>query len=189
MKRLIFLIVLICLANFGKSQNQEGSVEKSTFGIQLGFLGIWAHNEAKLSNRIALRSEVGFNSQLFGSYRSDKTGFSMTPVFTLEPRWYYSLKKRSSKGKRISGNHGGFVSLKTSFTPDWFVISNYEDLRVINQLFIIPKWGIRKNIGNHFTFEGGIGFGFRRYFAKSAGYANNANDTVFELHFRLGYMF
>ncbi|WP_344714740.1 hypothetical protein [Winogradskyella damuponensis] len=39
---------------------QNTSVEKSIFGLQTGVLGIWAYNEAKLSNTIALRTEHGF---------------------------------------------------------------------------------------------------------------------------------
>ncbi|SHH13308.1 hypothetical protein SAMN05444372_11711 [Flavobacterium micromati] len=34
---------------------QNASVEKSTYGIQTGILGIWAHREEKLTNQIALR--------------------------------------------------------------------------------------------------------------------------------------
>jgi len=35
-------------------------------GIQTGFLGIWVHNESKLSNTISLRSELGFDSGFWG---------------------------------------------------------------------------------------------------------------------------
>ena len=41
---------------------QNASVEKSSFGIQTGVLGIWAHREVKLSNQIALRAEFGMDA-------------------------------------------------------------------------------------------------------------------------------
>ncbi|HEX3166783.1 MAG TPA: hypothetical protein VHQ93_11035 [Chitinophagaceae bacterium] len=53
-------LVLVSLSIFCNAQ--KASVEKSVFGIQTGFLGIWAHNESRLSNRIALRSEIGFDA-------------------------------------------------------------------------------------------------------------------------------
>jgi hypothetical protein len=28
---------------------------------------------------------------------------------------------------------------------------------LVNQISIIPTWGIKRNIGNHFTYETGIG--------------------------------
>jgi hypothetical protein len=50
----------------------------------------------------------------------------MTSVLTADPRWYYNLNKRVSKSKSIDRNSRNFHSLKTSYHPDWFVISNYE---------------------------------------------------------------
>ena len=57
MKKIITLVFL-SLSFLCNAQN--ASVEKTVFGIQTGFLGIWGHNESKLSNTIALRSELGF---------------------------------------------------------------------------------------------------------------------------------
>lgn len=57
MKKTFLTLALISLTLTVKSQN--ASVEKSVFGIQTGFLGIWGHNETKLTNQIALRSEIG----------------------------------------------------------------------------------------------------------------------------------
>jgi hypothetical protein len=70
----------------------------------------------------------------------------MTPVITAEPRWYYNLNKRVNKSKRIDGNNGNFISLKTSYHPDWFVISNYDNINIISDISLVPTWGIRRNI-------------------------------------------
>jgi hypothetical protein len=56
------------------------------------------------------------------------------------------LSKRNSKSQDITNNSGTFISLKTSYHPDWFVISNYED-DIISDISFIPTWGIRRNIG------------------------------------------
>src|SRR6187399_3722739 len=154
MKKIIALVFL-SLSIFCNAQNV--SVEKSVFGIQTGFLGIWAHNESRLSNTIAMRSELGFDSGIWGGDFYDGTGFLLTPVLTLEPRFYYNLNKRNSKSKIVTNNSGNFISLKTSFSPDWFVISNYEYSSLINQILIIPTWGIRRNLGTHFNYEAGVG--------------------------------
>jgi hypothetical protein len=162
MKRILLTLVFCGLTLIAKSQN--ASVEQSTYGIQTGFLGIWAHNETKLSNSIALRSEIGFDSGIWGGDFYDGTGFLLTPVITLEPRLYYNLNKRVKKSRRIDGNSGNFISFKTSYHPDWFVISNTENVSVISDISIIPTWGIRRNIGKHFTYETGIGIGYRYTF-------------------------
>jgi len=187
MKKILLTLTLIVGAFIAKAQ--EASVEKSTYGIQTGFLGVWVHNEAKLTDQIALRSELGFDSGFFGGGFYRESGFILTPVIRLEPRWYYNLNKRSFKSKNISGNSGNFVSLESTYNPDLFVISNYDNLSVVNQISIIPTWGIRRNVGNHFTYETGIGIGYRYNFAKSAGYYENQSGTAVNLRLRIGYRF
>ena len=189
MKKIVLTLIFIGITIIANSQNQDFSVEKSTNGIQVGVLGIWVHNETKLSKQIVLRSEFGLDSGIFDGTIYPKIGYVLTPVITLEPKWYYNLEKRVSKSKNIFGNSGNFVSLKTSYNPDWFVISNYDNLRVINQISIIPTWGIRRNIGNHFNYEAGIGLGYRHYFEKRAGCLNNENEPALNLHLRIGYRF
>lgn len=187
MKKILLTLTFCGLTFIAKSQTV--SVEQSTFGIQTGFLGIWVHNEAKLSNQIALRSELGFDSGIWGGSFYEKTGFLLTPVITLEPRWYYNLNKRKSRSRRIDGNSGNFISIKTSYHPDWFVISNYDDIRVISDISMIPTWGIRRHIGEHFTYEAGIGIGYRYTFAKQAGYSEDESEAALNLHLRIGYKF
>lgn len=187
MKKAVLTLTLFGIAFISKAQ--DVSVEKSISGIQTGFLGVWVHNEAKLSNQLALRSELGFDSEIFGGSFYGGTGFILAPVMTLEPRWYYNLNKRSVESKNTTGNSGNFLSLKSTYHPNWFVISNYDNLSLVNQISIIPSWGIRRNIGSHFNYETGIGLGYRYIFAKSAGYLENQSEAALNLHLRIGYRF
>ena len=63
-KRILLSLIISLIYTVGKSQT--ASVEKSTYGIQTGLLGIWVHNEMKLKNQIALRTEFGVNASVFG---------------------------------------------------------------------------------------------------------------------------
>jgi hypothetical protein len=185
MKKKILLSIVVSLIYLA-GNSQTASVEKSTYGVQTGLLGIWVHNEIKLTNQIALRTELGMNAGIFGGDFYPKTGFLMTPVITAEPRWYYNLEKRQSKSKNIAGNSGNFVSLQTSYHPNWFVISNYDNLKTFNLITIVPTWGIKRNIGKHFTYETAIGIGYGYQFRE--GYDNLEGVTA-NLHLRIGYRF
>lgn len=181
---LIFALVL-CKASF----SQTTSVEKSTSGIQIGVLGTWFHKEVRLSNKIALRGEIGLDGGIWGGSFYPKTGYLFTPSFKIEPRWYYNLDTRVSKEKNIKDNSANFLSIQTNFLPNWFTISNYENIEIVNQVSIIPTWGIKRNLGNHFNYEAGIGIGYIHYFAKSAGYLEDFGETTGNLHLRIGYRF
>jgi hypothetical protein len=188
MRKLLVTLALFSLALVAKAQ--DASVEKSTTGIQVGFLGIWAHNEARLTNKLTLRTEFGFDTGIVGGSLHNGTSVIMTPMLIVEPKFYYNLDKRSLKSKDITGNSGNFFSLRTLYYPDWFVISNNDNISVLNQVSVIPSWGMRRNIGgSRFNYETGIGLGYRHVFAKSAGYSENTGEAAFDLRLRIGYRF
>ena len=185
-----FLILLIATFKINAQSNTSNtSVEQSVFGVQTGFLGIWAHNEARLINSIALRSELGLDTGIFGSDVYNVNGFIMGAAITLEPRWYYNLKRRVLKSKRIDGNSGNFISIKTTYHPDWFSISNESNVKLISDLSIIPTYGIRRNIGRHFNYEAGFGIGYIHYNQDENVILVNESDVAVNLHLRIGYRF
>ncbi|MFZ0595590.1 MAG: hypothetical protein WAM46_01295 [Flavobacterium sp.] len=177
----VITTVLLCLViQTGYSQNK--GVEKSIYNVQTGFLGIWINNEYRLFNEISLRTEIGLDAGLRGCSDCD-TEYALAPVITLEPRWYYNIDKRNSlnKGKNNSAN---FIALAIKYHPDWFVISNADYSQVANQIAIIPKWGIRRNIGtSNFNYEAGLGIGYKFYLDE------NFSEATADLHLRIGYTF
>ena len=187
LKTILLTLTLCGLTLFVEAQ--ETSVEKSTFGVETGFLGLWVNNEARLSNQFTLRTEIGLNAGILGGSAYGETKFVLTPEITLEPRWYYKLKKREANSKDISNNSGNFFSLKTSYSPDWFAISNAEDVNPMSSFSIIPTWGIRRNIGNHFYFEAGAGVGYRHYFGDNAVNLELKDKIALNVHLRFGYKF
>ena len=190
MKNNLFLLAFILsIFNVTAQQLQDASVENSSFGIQTGFLGIWAHNEYKLSNSIALRAELGFDAGVFNDNFSSGSFFILAPVITLEPRWYYNLNKRLSKSRRIDGNSGNFISIKTSYHPDFIIGDIPNNTNFISDISIIPTWGIRRNLGKHFNYETGIGLGYIHFFKEKNVYIKDTNMLALNLHLRIGYRF
>lgn len=184
------LLTFIFCGLITASKAQSISVEKSTFGIQVGAVGVWVYNESKLTKTLALRSEFGLRCKFI-----DYTDGSLylAPGITLEPRWYYNLNKRSSNEKNIVCNSANFLSIQISFIPDWFIIpiipTHYPTLN--NQISVMPTWGIRRNIGNHFNFEAGLGIGYEYIFKKNPYdfHPNTGGFRTINLHFRIGYRF
>ena len=183
MKKTI-LLILVCIT-ICTTYSQDAAVEKSVFGIQTGILGIWAHNEFRLSDKIALRTELGLDAGIFiGGPNDGKLAF--VPALTLEPRWYYNLNRRVDKGKRIDGNTGNFISIKTTYHPDLFVINNPDNVNFISDLSIIPTYGIRRHIGKHFNYEAGFGIGYVWYLEDSNTIGFEEDEVAVNLHLRIG---
>lgn len=187
---IIFAVFLIT-ATESKAQN-DVSVEQSIFGIQTGILGVWVHNEVRLKDYIALRSEIGFDTGIFSSnkdYSGSNIGIVFVPSLTLEPRWYYNLSRRVRKSRNIANNSGNFIGLKINYHPDWFSLSNVETGTFADNIAIIPKWAIKRTIVKHFTYEAGLGIGYRTYFLKQYGFDSNPGEVALDLHIRIGYTF
>lgn len=190
-KVLVALFLCGIISNvFAQNTTQNLSVEKSIFGVQLGLLSLTVHNEARLADKIALRSEIGFGSGLFSGYNDD-IDFFMAPILIIEPRFYYNFKKRVTKSRDIAGNSGNFLSLKTTYVPDWFVISSADNINVPNQISIIPTWGLRRNIGANFNYEAGFGIGWLHEFSETTQYYKTEaeNSVAINLSFQIGYKF
>ncbi|TRX28709.1 hypothetical protein FNW25_04775 [Flavobacterium franklandianum] len=193
------ILGVIFLGMFFNTNAQDSSVEKSIFGIQTGFMGIWLNNEIKLTNNITLRSEIGIENDFSVGNHYEGAGFIIQPVLTLEPRYYYNLIKRNTYGKNIYNNSGNYISIKTSYHPDWYVLNLDENITKTADLSIIPTWGIKRQIVHHFTYETGLGLGVRIVYLKPYyfnGNAQNVDDSpenkiqyVPYLNLRIGYVF
>jgi len=75
--------------------------------------------------------------------------------------------------------------LNLTYNPDWFYIGGEDNLNIISTLAIVPKWGIKRTVGQHFTYEAGIGLGG---FIILNDYETD-NNLALDLHLRLGYTF
>lgn len=180
--RKIAFVCAVAGAVFSTINCHSQEAQKTLFQIQTGFLGTWVGAEFPVTKNFILRAETGLDAGFFGGISNDDNGFVLAPVFTIEPRYYYNFGKRTEKGKQTRNNSGNFFGIKTSYHPDWFLISDVADVKINQQLTVIPKWGIRRNIGKtNFNYELGFGIGRRFYRSES--------ETAADLHLRIGYTF
>lgn len=196
MKKIFLLLILGLNLNVNA---QNASVEKSIFSVQSGFIGLWINNEIKLVNNLALRSEIGIEHDIAVGDQYEGAGFIFQPVLTLEPKFYYNLNKRNQNGRNIKNNSGNYISLKTSYHPDWFVLNLDDNITKTADLSIVPTWGFKRQCGDHFTYEGGAGLGYRIVYLKPNyyngnshnvdGFSTNRNQYTPYLHLRIGYIF
>lgn len=182
MKKLFFVFAIASSAII--TAQEKASLEKSLTGVQVGFFGANVYNETRLSENIALRSEISLYPSIWGGDLYSKTGFALTPAISVSPKWYYNLQKRADKGKSTTNNSGNYWSAKLEYIPDWFVISNTKDIRVNPTLALIPNWGIRRNFAQNFNYELRLGLGAGKILKE--GY----NLQVMpEISFKIGYDF
>lgn len=183
------VLTSLCLFGYLMGFAQEKTdVEKSITSVQAGLLGAWLNNETKIAEHTTLRGELALNFG-FSKQSSQDLLWAFTPSLRLEPKYYYNIDRRLDKDKSIANNSGNFFSLPITYTPNWFVLSNVKNRKVVPSLSIIPSYGLRRNIDEHFNYEFSFGLGYSYYFYKEVGYQHNESGLGANLSFRLGYTF
>lgn len=171
-----YILILMTLFSYALNAQVNKSVEKSIFNIQAGTFGAWINNDLRLSNKIALRTEVGLEP-----FFAIGNGSQWHPNIRLEPRYYYNLNKRSEKSLVTRNNSGNFFSVALNYRPDAVVFSK-NNIGAIESYSVVPKWGIRRSFSDHFHYELGLGFGYRHE-------PDYGNYGEIDLHARIGYSF
>ncbi|WP_299669005.1 hypothetical protein [uncultured Polaribacter sp.] len=177
----VLVINFILLSLICSAQDQNISVERSVFSVQIGTVGVWLNNEIKMLDNLSLRTEVGLYTEIV-----EGNGFFMAPEITLEPRWYYNLGKRNKKGRNIANNAANFFTIKTSYRSNIFEILHDRGKGAENSISFIPKWGIRRNLGKYFNYEAGIGIGYLTFFDQKYFTAFDSDGIIIDLHLRIG---
>ncbi len=191
MKKAFLLFALILIVLGSEAQDKEASVEKSTWGIQLGVPPLAVYNESRLADKFSLRSELNLGFGWQSSYNG--TLWTMPLYVQVEPRYYYNIKRRAAKKKRIDGNSGNFLSLVIGGEPGIGITS--KDVQLYTGVYLIPFYGMRRNIGMHFNYELALGVGYNWSFHSFTNiitretYYETEHGVALGLRIAIGYRF
>ncbi len=188
-----FTILAFVLISFIAKAQEEVSVEENLNSVQVGLFSLSYQKEIRLDRKMTLKSEIGLvsgSSVIEYSDGQTEKSFLIVPFVSVEPRWYYSLDRRNRLGKETKNNSSNYFSLLTSFSSTRTALVNTKDFETAPSLDIIPEYGIRRSIGKRFYAEYSAGIGYRHNFLKKGYFYSVAeNDVVFDLQFKLGYVF
>ncbi|PIQ21536.1 MAG: hypothetical protein COW65_08545 [Cytophagales bacterium CG18_big_fil_WC_8_21_14_2_50_42_9] len=155
MKIRLLSIVLICFVFAVKSFAQESDGVENVHSIKATIIpyGVGYGYEHALSRRVTLNTELMLSGGLMNRF-----GLVLTPTLRLEPRFYYNYLKRAQRGQKVLNNSANFLSL--SIENGFSTYIKDENVKTgTNMISVIPKWGQRRAIGQHFFFEWALGVG------------------------------
>ena len=182
MKKISFTILLAGISILTFSQEKETTLKKEIISVDIGFLGTWINYERHLKGLFTLKSQLGLEGG-FGT--SDIIGvntyFAFIPTIRAEPRYYYNFNRRVIKEKKTLFNSADYFAVTVAYYPDLFIIANVPDLSFESGVYLIPKWGMQRTIGQRINFQ--FAFGAGVFFGKFN------TGSSFGLDIRFGYNF
>jgi hypothetical protein len=184
---LIFCLIFLVVQNtISFTQSQDRSLGRQ-LNIETGYSGGWLTLEQPISEAWSIRLEAGVNYTIFGGKKWEGgTGYALSANINLETRYYFDRIRRIHQNKSVKNNSGSFIAMNVHTNPDWFDLSNYEN--VVNQRYIriFPSIGLKRGIGDSFFYELGTGVGYGYLLNGQAG--TNLHDITYELRLRIGYV-
>ena len=182
MKKTIFTILLAGLAVLAFSQEYDTSLKKDIFSVDIGFFGAWVNYERHLDGLFTLNTELGLDGG-FGVDFMHGEYVAFAPTIRVEPRYYYSFNRRVRLGKKTSYNASSYIAFTSLYLSNLFTISNVSGLEAATGLYLIPKWGIKRTIGQRLNFEFALGIGAGPFFGKDKIEATAGIDLRFGYNF------
>ena len=166
-----FKMSLFIVAILLGSINSYSQTAKSQHKVYIPlWIGAGYGYELKVADQFTISAQADYRAYI-GDDNFAVDNFVFSPRVTIEPRYYYNLKKRAEKGKNINSNSANYFSLDMSYELP-VGLSGMRDFP--QQTFrILPTWGIRRELSEHFTMDFGIYVGFK---AKEYGDRNPETD-------------
>ena len=174
MKTKLFLLTLF-MASMLAAQTST-NVEDHQFKIN--FLAPAFQYEKGIQKNSTLVFELGTGFIISGGSNRD-TDFGVFPFVEGQYRYYYNMKRRQKKGKRIYANTGNYLAPTVRFTSGNSIFGRLNLISEYN-LFLGGLYGFQRTSRSGFNF--GVEFG--------AGYFENDFDNGFSgsIDFSIGWV-
>lgn len=140
--------------------NKTNLLKRKQIEVNASIIGLSLSCEKSISTSFTINYEAGISYSFYvggGTLYGNRFGYELSPILSVENRWYYNLHKRYIKNKRTINNSGNFLSLKAGYRALPIASKNLNDNPV---LVIIPAWGIQRSIGKKISFEFAPGYAF-----------------------------
>ncbi len=161
MKKIFIILVAIFTLSAAYAQKSDTKYLVSNHSVGFNLIGAEYSFEQPLgSSLFAMNYSAGIGSNF--SISSGTAYYSLVPYLTLEPRYFYNIKKRNLDGKSTLSNSANYLALKARvLLPSMY--ANHSAMHSNVELHIAPVWGIKRVYSNHFLLDfylgAGLGFG------------------------------
>lgn len=128
---------------------------------KIGFTFIGLHysyeKQVDFNKSLLLSTEVVYDFYKKGGLSGDESGWGLTPLLFIEPRWYFNLKERQKNNKKTVFNAANYLGFIIGYRFRPIVNEN-----IINEgnFFFVPNIGFQRTIGKKISIDPKFGYAF-----------------------------
>ena len=146
MKRVILVLAAVFAAALASAQvrPQSNHTVSTTLGLGLEYGFEWA-----FAGQATVIGRVGYASKDFtlrNALDNFQWGTTLSPMVTLEPRYYFLMNWREANGKYTSGNSAEFFGVPA-------VATLRKDGKGLGEVAVSPVLGVRRAFARHWFHE------------------------------------
>ncbi len=182
----VFLTIFFAFYSLQLSAQMLDTIPADMHQLRIGTSGLFYIYEKPLKPAITLSGGIGIGTQTLGfmsntelSGHRDPFMFAFSPALLVSSRYYYSLARRTEKGKNTQYNSSSYLQLHAEYLSNWLAVDNRSfDVDRNGWGYFTAAWGLRRHLGAGFLFE----------FEVRAG-INDRADFLFYPHLNFRYVF
>lgn len=156
------LIAVLALSIAPCAQAQTPRVE-ANHSVSLDLIGLDYAYEQPIGRKFTMTGRAGMiGGFAWGSgFLGDYFEYAIAPSIGAEARYYHSLDRRATKGRRTAGNSASFLSLEARYVfAEGFSSDNVD---ISGGAILTPGWGMRRVWRERWLFEFRTGLNIQFY--------------------------
>lgn len=161
MKNIILPALIMCfslsIAYSQENTSNKTLVSKSIHSVSVNAADVlyrYEHAVAKkqtVFGEIGMGSNIAFQQDATGTYR---WGMALYPAIGIGYRNYYNIEKRINSGKKTEFNSANYFGANVTANPiENIYTSKYYDASKQPTFTASLVWGLRRQLGKHFSFD------------------------------------
>lgn len=132
--------------------------QETTSQFSLNFLIPSAEYEVSISENSTVDAMLGMGFGYHEAEYLDEPEYGIFPQILAQYRYYYNLKKRKEKGKKVSENSGNYIAAAGVLSIGDPLFGDME-LANAYKGFVGPAWGLQRIYNSNFKLNLNLGFG------------------------------
>lgn len=152
-QKITFLLLLLPIICYG----QNLSYTTNRIGLTVAGLDYSIEKQINMNKSLIFSAELVYDFFRKRGISGDESGWGLSPLLYVEPRWYYNFIKRQRDKKKVVFNSSNYLGMYVGYRF-WPIVN--KNLSNEGNFFLVPNIGFQRTVGKRVTVDPKFGYSF-----------------------------